>query len=90
MNREEVRDRIHSFVTTNFLPGEDPATLDFETPLVSSGILTSLALLELVTYLEEEFCCVILPEQVGIGRMDSIERLVDLVTKSSSARSASR
>ncbi len=46
---------IKSYILKEFLPGEDPANLTPETPLMSSGILDSLATLKLITFLEQEF-----------------------------------
>src|SRR5688572_3725248 len=50
-----VMDAIKSFILDEFLPGEDPTQLTPTTPLMSSGILDSLATLKLITFLEQEF-----------------------------------
>jgi acyl carrier protein len=81
MTREKLRQTIRSFILTNFLPGEAPETLKDSTLLVTSGILTSLSMLELVTFLEEEFSFTLEPEEIGVGHMDTIDLLVDLVEK---------
>lgn len=46
---------VKSFILKEFLPGEDPGALTAETPLMSSGILDSLATLKLIAFLEETF-----------------------------------
>lgn len=46
---------VKTFILKEFLPGEDPAALTAETPLMSSGILDSLATLKLISFLEQEF-----------------------------------
>jgi acyl carrier protein len=46
---------IRTFILSEFLPGEDPEALTDSTPLMSSGILDSLATLKLITFIENEF-----------------------------------
>ncbi len=79
MTRDEMRQTIRSFILTNFLPGEAPETLKDSTLLVTSGVLTSLSMLELVTFLEEKFSFTLEPEEIRVGHMDTIDLLVDLV-----------
>jgi acyl carrier protein len=52
---ESIRAKIKEFILKQFLPGEDPNALTESTPLITTGILDSLATLKLITYLEEEF-----------------------------------
>ena len=83
----EIRQTIRSFILTSFLPGEAPETLKDSTRLVSSGVITSLSMLELVQFLEDEFSFILEPEDVGVGQMDTIDLLVELVTKQLAKRS---
>ena len=78
MTDAEVRRAIRSFILENFLPGEAPESLADSTPLVTSGVITSLSLLELVTFIENRFPVTLLPDDIGVERMDSIDLLVDL------------
>jgi acyl carrier protein len=52
---ESIRGKVKEFILNQFLPGEDPNALTEDTPLITTGILDSLATLKLITYLEEEF-----------------------------------
>jgi len=89
MDQQRVRAMLRDFILTNFLPGEPPETLEDSTPLVSSGLIASLSMLEVATFIEEEFQLTLGPEDIGIERMDSIDLLVELVAKrSTSARTA--
>jgi acyl carrier protein len=80
---DHVRQALRSFILTNFLPGEDPATLEDSALLISSGVIASLSLLELATFIEVEFSAVLLPQDLGIEHMDSIDLLVQLVARRS-------
>ena len=89
MTREEIRQTIRSFILGNFLTGEPPGSLKDSTLLISSGIMTSLSLLELVTFLEERFSFTLEPEDIRVGHMDTVDLIVDLVMDRSGSRSAS-
>ena len=81
MTEAAVRIELRRFILESFLPGEDPATLADSTPLVSSGILTSLCLVEITTFIEESFSIELRPADSGIEQMDSIDLMVDLVRR---------
>ena len=87
----EVRQAIRSFILSNFLPGEAPATLKDSTLLVTSGVIASLSMLELVTFIEDTFSVTLDPDDLGVAHMDSIDLLVDLVlSRAGTAASSSR
>ena len=71
---------IKTFILSRFLPGEDPATLTLTTPLITGGILDSLATLELVSFLEGTFGIELEAHEVDPDRLDTVERINALVT----------
>jgi acyl carrier protein len=75
----QVRRALRSFIMSNFLPGEDPETLEDSTLLVTNGIVTSLSMLELVDFIEDTFSVTLRPDDFGTARMDSVDLLVHLV-----------
>jgi acyl carrier protein len=52
---ENMKDEIRQFILTEFLPGEVASNLKDDTPLLTSGILDSVATLRMVTFLEEHY-----------------------------------
>jgi len=52
---QSIQSKVKEFILAQFLPGEDPSALTENTPLMTTGILDSLATLKLITYLEEAF-----------------------------------
>lgn len=75
----DVQAPVKDFILENFLQGEDPRNLTSTTELIRSGILDSLATLELVAFLEERFEIELGANDVGaekLGTLESIERLV--------------
>ncbi|MBJ22475.1 MAG: acyl carrier protein [bacterium] len=74
-----IRDEIKKFILDEFLPGEDPNELTPETPLVSSGILDSIATLKLVTFLEETYDIAVEPHEVDAENLDTLDLIKDLI-----------
>lgn len=70
---------IKSFILKEFLPGEDPSALTAETPLMSSGILDSLATLKLITFLEQEFGVKIEAHEADEEHFETIDDIRQLV-----------
>lgn len=71
--------KIKSFILKEFLPGEDPDALEDTTPLMSSGILDSLATLKLITFLEEEFGVKIEAHEADEEHFETIQDICQLV-----------
>lgn len=74
-----IENQIKGYILEEFLPGEDPATLSPTTPLVSTRILDSLAILKLVAFLEDQFDITIEAYETSVDYMDTISDLVRLV-----------
>ena len=55
MNTEELKQAIKNYIIQEFLPGENPDNVTDDLPLISSGILDSIATLKLVLFIEERF-----------------------------------
>jgi methoxymalonate biosynthesis acyl carrier protein len=51
----DAKERIRAFLLERFLPGEPASALPDEAPLLDSGLLTSVTVLQLVAFLEKEF-----------------------------------
>ncbi len=50
MDADTIQKTVKEYILREFLPGENPEALTAETPLVTGGILDSLATLKLVDY----------------------------------------
>jgi acyl carrier protein len=74
-----VEQKIKQFVLQEFLPGEDPENLTTETPLVTTGVLDSIATLQLVEFLEREFDISVAPHETDAENLDTIGRIAALV-----------
>ena len=62
---DHIEETVKAYLLKEFLPGEDPAELTEATPLVTGGILDSLATLKLVSFLEEHYGVAVQPLEAG-------------------------
>ena len=76
---DEIASTVKTFILEEFLPGEDPAELTMETPLISGGILDSIATLKLVLFLEERWRIKLAAHETSPDHIDTIARIADLV-----------
>ena len=70
---------IKDFIMAEFLPGENPDELTETTPLISGGILDSIATLKLVMFMEEKYGVSFAPHELDKENLDNLERIVRLL-----------
>jgi acyl carrier protein len=82
---DEIENAVRDYILGEFLPGEDPAELTPQTPLISGGILDSISTLKLVVFLEERFGVTVEAHEAGIDHLDSIGQIVQMVSRKKQA-----
>jgi acyl carrier protein len=85
MNEPEIKATAKDFLLREFLPGEDPAALTDSTPLVTTGILDSIAVLKVVTFLENEFGITIEPHEAVVENLNTVSDIARLVVSKKAA-----
>lgn len=76
---ENTKNPIKAYILEEFLPGENPDELTDSVPLMTGGILDSLATLKLVAFLEDKFQIEIYPHESSVDYMDTIADIAKLV-----------
>ena len=51
----EIKETIKEYILREFLPGEDPSELDDSVLLLTNGIIDSVSMVKMVTFLEEQY-----------------------------------
>ena len=74
-----ISEEVKEFILEQFLPGEDPGALTSQTPLIATGILDSIATLQLSTFLEERFNIQMQPHELDEEHIGTLERIETLV-----------
>ena len=78
---DKIRSDVRRFILDNFLVGEPPESLLDSTSLLTTGIVSSLATLELVAFLENQYGVTLKSTDLVPERLDSVDRIVALVER---------
>ena len=76
---DAIKDAVKSYILKEFLPGEDANELTDNTPLVTGGILDSLATLKLVPFLEELYGIAVQAHEADVEHLDTVQDIAALV-----------
>lgn len=76
---EEIIRDVKQYILDTYLPGENPSALTPTTPLISSGILDSLATLDLVAFLENRFGVELEAHDVDHSKLGTLESIASMV-----------
>jgi acyl carrier protein len=79
MNPQDIKSTVKKFILTEYLPGEDPTALTDTTALMTTGILDSIAVLKLVTFLESEFDITVQPHEAVVENLNTLSDISKLV-----------
>ena len=76
----EHKQAIREFIVENFLFGEANGLKD-ETSFLEEGIIDSTGILELVTFLEDEFSITVEDEELVPENLDSVDNVANYLGK---------
>lgn len=80
---EQMTEALKAYILKEFLPGENPDELTDATPLITGGILDSLATLKLVAFIEEHYTIQLAAHEVDVEHLDRIADIVALIRSKS-------
>jgi acyl carrier protein len=79
MDDLKIKEEIRQYILNKFLPGETASNLRDDTELQGSGILDSMATLELVSFLEKKYGIEVEAHEANADDFDSIASIVSFV-----------
>lgn len=77
--RIDFRQAVKDYILSEFLPGENPDELTEDLPLISGGILDSIATLKLVLHFEERYGIVLEAHEADKEHLDTIRDIAALL-----------
>ena len=75
----DVKDTLRSYIQTQFMYDKPDRKLDEDTPLVNEGIVDSLGIFMLISFIDEELGVKIEPEDVVIENFETLDAITNLV-----------
>ncbi len=77
--QQNTEQTVKEFILREFLPEEDPNQLTDTTPLLSGGILDSIATIKLVVFLEREFGVDVQPHEATTDNLETIGQIAAFI-----------
>lgn len=74
-----IEEELQRYIFNQFIPRENPKKFNIDDDLIEEGILDSLAIVNLITHLEEEYQIEVEPGEVVVDNIGSIRRLTDFI-----------
>ncbi|MEA5115930.1 MAG: acyl carrier protein [Geobacteraceae bacterium] len=71
----ETREQVRTYIVDNFLFGDDNG-LEDSTSFLESGMIDSTGILEVISFLEEQFAIKVLDDELIPENLDSIGNIV--------------
>lgn len=76
---QEIQDKFLDFVTRQFSVERDEINL--EESLIDEGIIDSFGLVEIASFMEEEFSIVVQDDQMNRNNFGSVLKIVDFIQR---------
>ena len=76
---EQIREAVRNHLLDDMLVGEDPANLADDMPLRTSGIIDSMGVIRLTSFLEERFGIRVEAHETGVENTDTVNSIVSFV-----------
>jgi acyl carrier protein len=84
----EIKSAVRQFIAENVLLGVHQTTIEDATPLVTGGLIDSIGMIGLVTFLEARFKVEFVPREINVHSLDTLEQIDDLIRKKLAGRKA--
>ena len=78
---QNVKEQLRQYIVAEFLPGESPSNVKDDTPLRTSGLLDSMATLQVVTFVENQFGIEVAAHEAGVENFDSLNSIAAFVQR---------
>ena len=78
-NAESIRAELKDYVLKEFLPGEDPDALEKDTPLITGGIMDSIATIKFSLFVEERFGVELQAHELSADYIDSLAAMANII-----------
>jgi acyl carrier protein len=79
VDEQGIKAAVKTFILNEYLPGEDPAALTDTTALMTTGVLDSIAVLKVMTFLENQFGITLEPHEAVVENLNTLSDIARLV-----------
>ncbi len=80
MNDNDIADKLSKYILKNFLFAEESEVLDINESFIQNDIIDSTGVIELVSFVEEEFGISVADDEIIRENFDSINKISSFVS----------
>jgi len=84
----EIKSAVRQFIVENVLLGVHQTVIEDATPLVTGGLIDSIGMIGLVSFLEARFKVEFVPREINVHSLDTLEQIEELIRKKLAGRDA--
>jgi acyl carrier protein len=77
----EIKTAVRQFIAENVLLGIHQTTIEDTTPLVTGGLIDSIGMIGLVSFLETRFKVEFVPREIDVHSLNTLEQIEELIRK---------
>jgi acyl carrier protein len=81
MNSDEIKKTVQAYVVDEYIEADDDVEVDYDTPLISSGIVDSFSMVSLKAFLEKKYKISLPDSEATPEAFDSVNSICALVQK---------
>ena len=78
---DEMKEAVREYVMEEYIEEDDDIDLEFDTPLISSGIVDSFSMVSLKAFLERKYSIHLPDNEATPEAFDTVDSIVALVVK---------
>lgn len=71
----EIKATVRQFILDKYLQGAESQSLEDTTPLISTGIIDSIGVIDLLNFLEGQFGIEFMPGEIDRYHLDTVEQM---------------
>lgn len=79
-NPESIKSTLKEFILKEFLPGEDPDALEDDTPLITGGVLDSIATIQFAAFVDDKYGVDLQAHELSADYIDTLTGMTSLVS----------
>ena len=76
---ESIKRVLKDYILEDLLPGEDPDALEDTTPLVTGGVMDSIATIKFATFVDEKYGIDLEAHELSADYIDTLAQMADLI-----------
>lgn len=76
---DSIKSTLKEFILKQLLPGEDPEALADDTPLMTSGVMDSIATIQFAAFVDEQWGVELQAHEMSPDYIDTLSAMAEIV-----------